>query len=274
VLLSIIVISHNQKEQLRRYLDSFLAQSIPFEHEIIVSDDASNDGTWELAQEYASKYPQIRAYSCDAGKFNPITPSDRAGWNKCNGYQHATGKRMPRDRFLTSGIQDKSMPRQPSGTGIHHVMMRGINHQAIFEDEEDYYQFITTLDRMRYQYDEDGFPCGTNCTYYAYCLMSNHFHLLIRERDERVGKTIKRIASSYVYYYNRKYGRDGHLFKERFKSEPVNDMAYFTILLRYIHQNPVKAGIVENVKGYDTVPGVSTMVLSVPSSSSAIQGLF
>ena len=51
-----------------------------------------------------------------------------------------------------------------------------------------------------------------------------------------------------MYYYNRKYGRDGHLFKERFKSEPVNDMAYFTVLLRYIHQNPVKAGIVEKEK--------------------------
>lgn len=68
---------------------------------------------------------------------------------------------------------------------------------------------------------------------------------------KRVGETIKRIASSYVYYYNRKYGRDGHLFKERFKSEPVNDMAYFTILLRYIHQNPLKAGIVEKVKDYE-----------------------
>ena len=50
---------------------------------------------------------------------------------------------------------------------------------------------------------------------------------------------------------NRKYGRDGHLFKERFKSEPVNDMAYFITLLRYIHQNPVKAGIVTEVKNYD-----------------------
>ena len=50
---------------------------------------------------------------------------------------------------------------------------------------------------------------------------------------------------------NHKYSRDGHLFKERFKSEPVNDMAYFTVLLRYIHQNPVKAGIVENVKDYE-----------------------
>lgn len=81
--------------------------------------------------------------------------------------------------------------------------------------------------------------------------MSNHFHLLIRERDENIGDTIKRIASSYVYYYNHKYQRDGHLFKERFKSEPVNDMAYFTVLLRYIHQNPLKAGIVEKVKDYE-----------------------
>ncbi len=146
------------------------------------------------------------------------------------------------------------MPRRArieSGTGIFHVMMRGINHQNIFEDEEDCWQFISTLDRMRVRYNDDGKPYGTCCIYYAYCLMGNHFHLLIRERDEKVGETIKRIASSYVYYYNRKYGRDGHLFKERFKSEPVNDMEYFTILLRYIHQNPVKAGIVEKVSDYE-----------------------
>ena len=141
--------------------------------------------------------------------------------------------------------------RKGSGTGIFHVMMRGINHQNIFEDAEDNYQFINTLDRMRKSYDDDGNPCGTNCSFYAYCLMGNHFHLLIREREEKVGETIKRIASSYVYYYNRKYLRDGHLFKERFKSEPVNDIEYFVTLLRYIHQNPVKAGIVEHVNEYE-----------------------
>lgn len=141
--------------------------------------------------------------------------------------------------------------RKESGTGIFHVMMRGINHQNIFEDAEDNYQFINTLDRMRKRYDDDGNPCGTNCSFYAYCLMGNHFHLLIREREEKVGETIKRIASSYVYYYNRKYLRDGHLFKERFKSEPVNDIEYFVTLLRYIHQNPVKAGIVEHVNEYE-----------------------
>ena len=65
----------------------------------------------------------------------------------------------------------------------------------IFEDEEDNHQFINTLDRMRVRYDDDGKPCGTNCIYYAYCLMGNHFHLLIRERDERVGETVKRIEA-------------------------------------------------------------------------------
>ena len=79
--------------------------------------------------------------------------------------------------------------RQTSGTGIYHVMMRGINHQNIFEELEDYYQFIATLNRMRVHYDEEVSPSGINCTYYAYCLMSNHFHLLIREREERVGVT-------------------------------------------------------------------------------------
>lgn len=146
------------------------------------------------------------------------------------------------------------MPRQTrkqSGTGIHHVMMRGINHQDIFFDEEDYYQFINTLARMQIRYDEEGHPCGTNFTLYAYCLMSNHVHLLIREREDNLGEAVKRISSSYVFYYNRKYSRDGHLFKERFRSEPVNDMAYFTILLRYIHQNPVKAGLVSHAADYN-----------------------
>jgi REP element-mobilizing transposase RayT len=143
-------------------------------------------------------------------------------------------------------------------------MMRGINHQNIFEEPEDYYQFINTLDRLRVLYDDLGLPCGTSFTLYGYCLMANHFHLLICEREETIGNVVKRIASSYVYYYNHKYLRDGHLFKERFKSEPVrsssarllptgrkNDISYFTTLLRYIHQNPVKAGIVKEVKDYE-----------------------
>ena len=146
------------------------------------------------------------------------------------------------------------MPRQAresSGTGIYHVMMLGINHQSIFEEQEDYYKFLNTLEMMAQSYEPDGTPSGRNYILYAYCLMSNHIHLLIREREDTIGMAIKRIASSYVYYYNHKYSRDGHLFRERYKSEPVNNMAYFVTLLRYIHQNPVKAGMVKKVQDYE-----------------------
>lgn len=78
--------------------------------------------------------------------------------------------------------------RQSSGTGIYHVMMRGINHQNIFEEQEDYYQFLTTLDVMAQSYDPDGTLSGRNYVLYAYCLMTNHIHLLIRER-EKTGAT-------------------------------------------------------------------------------------
>ena len=81
--------------------------------------------------------------------------------------------------------------------------------------------------------------------------MSNHFHLLVMEKDWKIAEVIKSLASSYVYYYNKKNERIGHLFQERFKSEPCDDMEYFTTLLRYIHQNPVKAGIVENAADYE-----------------------
>lgn len=90
--LSIIVISHNQREQLKRCLDSILAQSLPFEHEIIITDEASSDGTWEVAQLYASRYSHIRAYSCDTTNYHPANASERCCWNKCNAYQYATGK--------------------------------------------------------------------------------------------------------------------------------------------------------------------------------------
>lgn len=92
VILSIIVISHNQKEQLKRCLNSILSQSLPFEYEIIISDDASSDGTWEVAQDFAKQYSQINTYSCNTVDYNPANTSDRSGWNRCNGYQHATGK--------------------------------------------------------------------------------------------------------------------------------------------------------------------------------------
>ena len=67
--------------------------------------------------------------------------------------------------------------------------------------------------------------------------MGNHVHLLIKESDEPIGDVMKRISSSYVFYYNHKYDRVGHLFQDRYRSEPCEDLSYFITLLRYIHQN-------------------------------------
>lgn len=143
------------------------------------------------------------------------------------------------------------IPRVVSGTGIYHVMMRGINRQNIFEDTDDYNRFMAILQQMVKPIDENGQPQPARCTLYAYCLMTNHVHLLIRERSENIGSLIKRIGISYAKHFNRKYQHYGHLFQDRFKSEPVNDAAYFFTLLRYIHQNPVAAGITKTVNGYE-----------------------
>lgn len=119
--------------------------------------------------------------------------------------------------------------------------MRGINRQNIFEDDEDKEKFIQVIE----QYKE---KCGFEI--YAYCLMGNHVHILLKETQETISQIMKRISSSYVYWYNWKYQRCGHLFQERFKSEPVENDSYFLTVLRYIHQNPLKAGLVKSLEEY------------------------
>ena len=140
--------------------------------------------------------------------------------------------------------------RKHSETGIYHVMLRGINRQDIFDEDEDYWAFIRALSSIQYRLEDDLVTKICTCHIYAYCLMPNHVHLLLCEKNWKVGDVIKSIASSYVLYYNKKYGRTGHLFQDRFKSEPCNDSSYFITLFRYIHQNPVKAGIVKSAKEY------------------------
>ena len=131
--------------------------------------------------------------------------------------------------------------RKKSESGIYHIMLRGINQQVVFEENEDYDRFIDTVKKYK-----------TICGYklFAYCLMSNHIHIIIKEETESIDQIIKRIAGSYVYWYNSKYYRKGHLFQDRFKSEPVDDDAYFMTVLRYIHQNPVKAKLCSKVEDY------------------------
>jgi len=131
--------------------------------------------------------------------------------------------------------------RKKSATGMYHIMMRGINRQNIFEDQDDYIRFIETLS----QYKK---ICGYSI--YAYCLMGNHVHLLLKEGEEPIEQIMRHICGSYVYWYNWKYQRIGNLFQDRFKSEPVENDSYFLTVLRYILQNPLKAGMVKAIENY------------------------
>lgn len=120
-------------------------------------------------------------------------------------------------------------------------MMRGINRQDIFEDEEDRYRFMTVLGRCKEL---------SEFKLHAFVLMSNHVHLLIEPVGEPLEVIFKRICTSYAVWFNRKYMRAGHLFQDRFRSEGVGTDQYYKTVLRYIMQNPIKAGMVSSMEQY------------------------
>ena len=121
--------------------------------------------------------------------------------------------------------------RRMSATGFYHIILRGVNRQDIFFDDQD----RTKMLQCFAQYSKEA-----GVTISAYCLMDNHIHLLI-STPESIDTFVKKIAASYVFYFNKKYGRVGHLFQERFLSEPVETRAYLLTVFRYILQNPQKA---------------------------------
>jgi len=125
--------------------------------------------------------------------------------------------------------------REKSQTGIYHVVLRGVNQKTIFHDDEDNRRFLTTIERYKSLF---------SIKLYGWCLMGNHAHLLLREGKDGLSPALKRIAISYVSYYNDKYTTSGHLFQDRYRSESVEADDYLLTVIRYIHQNPVKAGIV------------------------------
>ena len=131
--------------------------------------------------------------------------------------------------------------RKRAESGIYHIMLRGIDQQHIFEDKEDNLKFLQILKECKEL-------CGFRLL--AYCLMGNHVHLLLKEGNETLEQVFKRIGGRFVYWYNVKYQRVGHLFQDRFKSEPVDSDAYLLTVIRYIHQNPVKAGLCERPEDY------------------------
>ena len=124
--------------------------------------------------------------------------------------------------------------RKKSAANIYHVILRGINRQDLFEDDGDKHYFMTML---KYYKEVSGFRL------HAFCLMNNHVHLLMEPAGDPLDVIFRRFGAKYVAWYNRKYERSGHLFQGRYLSECVDSEAYFRTVLRYILQNPMKAGM-------------------------------
>lgn len=129
-------------------------------------------------------------------------------------------------------------PRQHSMLNIYHVVIKGVNNQLLFEESNDFIKYLEILEFQK-----------ENCHFdlFAYCLMSNHIHLLIHTNDIPLDSIFRKINTSYANWFNMKYSRSGPLQDGRYYSEPINSREYFLSALRYIHQNPSKANLEKSV---------------------------
>lgn len=135
-----------------------------------------------------------------------------------------------------------NMPRTArigSKTDIYHVIWRGVSRQNVFYEDRDFEKFLFIVRDAKSKF---GFEV------YAYCLMTNHIHILVKSRN--LSNDMKWVAEKYAQWFNIKYERAGHLFQDRFLSEPIENDSYLMTVVRYIHQNPVKANICGGVGDY------------------------
>ena len=123
----------------------------------------------------------------------------------------------------------------------YHVMNRGKRFEKIFTDDTDYEMFLELL-------KDASETWKVNIA--AYCLMSNHYHMLLQTPDGNISRTMRHINGVYTQRFNRKHGQDGQLFRGRYKSILVSGDSYLLQLVRYIHRNPIKAGLVETLDAY------------------------
>jgi REP element-mobilizing transposase RayT len=137
------------------------------------------------------------------------------------------------------------MPRGPRldapGT-LHHVIVRGIEKRAIVDDDKDREDFVTRMGSI---------ALDTETFIYAWALMTNHAHILLRSSAAGLPTFMRRFLSGYAISYNRRHRRFGHLFQNRYKSIVCEEDHYFKELVRYIHLNPLRAGLVENLAKLD-----------------------
>jgi len=134
------------------------------------------------------------------------------------------------------------MPRQPrldAPGALHHVMGRGIDGVKILSNKKDREDFLERLANL----------CRADAlSVYAWALMENHFHILLRTGNQPLSKSMRKLLTGYVVNYNRRHKRYGHLFQNRYKSILCEDDPYLLELTRYIHLNPLRAGIVKSLK--------------------------
>jgi REP-associated tyrosine transposase len=128
---------------------------------------------------------------------------------------------------------------------IYHVITRGLNGMKIFRDSKDRKEFLT---RLAVVLAESKSQC------YAWVLMSNHIHLLIRASEMPLSNVVRRVLSGYAKAFNKKYKRRGYLYQNRFKSILCQEDRYFLELIRYIHLNPVRAGFIKTIEELEKYP--------------------
>ena len=140
------------------------------------------------------------------------------------------------------------MPRKSridAPRALHHIIGRGIDRQEIFSDKTDYRDFLNRLGDILSE-------SNTSC--YAWALLPNHFHLLVRTGDVPVSTVMQRLLTGYVVTYNRRHRRFGHLFQNRYKSILCQEDPYLLELVRYIHLNPLRAKLVSDYKALGQHP--------------------
>ena len=128
---------------------------------------------------------------------------------------------------------------------MHHVMTRGIEKRRIFEDDEDRLNFTNRMSRC---------VRPSDVTIYAWALMPNHIHFLIRTGNRPLSKFMHKLLTGHAVYFNNKYDRTGHLFQNRYKSILVQSDRYTLGLVRYIHLNPLNGNILRNMDELDEYP--------------------
>jgi REP element-mobilizing transposase RayT len=136
---------------------------------------------------------------------------------------------------------------------LHHIIARGIAKNKIFLDTADRKNFLNRLGRIL---TDSETPC------YAWALMPNHFHLLLRTGTVPVAAIMRRLLTGHAVFHNRRHTRHGHLFQNRYKSILCQENKYLLELVRYIHLNPLRANIVKDIEHLDTDPysGHSTIL--------------